>query len=229
MCCHVVCLVCVHALLISAYWSISFPRTREHFSLRAHELWGQRSNSAKVLQTSLVERERMSSMRRSQRSRAKSLKAELEEDVLSTYKRIKLKSQERKEDRCASIRTQESEGEGDYENEEKVMEHDISNEEQCSSKTKKRAKSEVEKVVDRGSEPEGQEVEEEGDGMGVGVGEGSGHGRWTHYTSLCSRLPGRERQIQLLLSLLGEVSSTHSHQSHLCNYSTMCVCFFCKM
>ena len=153
----------------------------------------------------------MSSTRRSQRSRAKSLKAELEEDVQSTYKRIKLKSLERKEDRCASIRTQESEEEGDYENEEKVMEHDISNEEQCSSKTKKkRAKTEVEKVVDRGSEPEGQEAEEEEDGTDTDVGEGSGNGRWTHYTSLCSRLPGRERQIQLLLSLLGEVSSTHT-------------------
>lgn len=31
------------------------------------------------------------------------------------------------------------------------------------------------------------------------------HGNWLHYTWLCDHLPGRELQLQVLLTLLGEV------------------------
>ena len=31
-------------------------------------------------------------------------------------------------------------------------------------------------------------------------------GYWSHYQSLCQQLPGREKQIEFLLTLLGEVS-----------------------
>jgi origin recognition complex subunit 5 len=58
-----------------------------------------------------------------------------------------------------------------------------------------------EKAADEVEEELTEEQYEEGED---GVGEDGVHGRWRHYHSLCSRLPGRERQIQLLLSLLGE-------------------------
>ena len=147
---------------------------------------GQRSNTARVF----------SKMRRSARN---SFKAELEEGTQNTHKS---KSLERKDGGCASIRMQADKEEGDHNNvieekDEEVRDTDSSSDEDSSTRmTRKSARNTTERFADQ--EPEEEGVEGEGEGLSV-------HGRWRHYNSLCSRLPGRERQIQLLLSLLGEV------------------------
>ena len=152
----------------------------------------------------------MASMRRSQRHRAKNFKSELEDGVQATYKAIKLKSLE-KDGRCASNRIYGEDYEDDGEKavdevEEELTETDSASEEQHPKRTtKKSARNRVEQVSDGDTGDAGRQEEEEEEG-GDGVGEDGVHGRWRHYHSLCSRLPGRERQIQLLLSLLGEVS-----------------------
>ncbi|CAI8006247.1 Origin recognition complex subunit 5 [Geodia barretti] len=148
------------------------------------------------------------SMRRSQRHRAKSFKSELEDGVQATYKAIKLKSLE-KDGRCASNRIYGEDYEDDGEKavdevEEELTETDSASEEQHPKRTtKKSARNRVEQVSDGDTGDAGRQEEEEEEGED-GVGEDGVHGRWRHYHSLCSRLPGRERQIQLLLSLLGE-------------------------
>ena len=139
------------------------------------------------------------------RHRAKSFKSELEDGVQTTYKAIKLKSLE-KDGRCASIRIC-GEEEDDGEKAAEEVEEELTEEQYTKKTTKKSARNRVEQVSDGDTgDVAGRQEEEEEEGED-GVGEDGVHGRWRHYHSLCSRLPGRERQIQLLLSLLGEVSS----------------------
>ena len=169
-------------------------------------------------------------MRRSGRSRTKSLKAQLEEDVQTSYEQLKLQSPEKIKGRWASIGTGsqeelESESGGDGAESMEVEVSEVRNYESESEKlntkendgrssgiTVTRVEEGVGEGVGEGVDTVAEEVGGEGGCEERVGGEGgcsieeSVHGRWRHYHSLCTSLPGREKQIHLLLSLLGEVS-----------------------
>ena len=187
-------------------------------------------------------------MRRSGRSKTKSLKAELEDNAQSKYKLLKLQSR-RSEDGGALIGIQsEVGGESTSEEEENESQEGHEGEGKGSSLEEKDAPDDSKEIKIRhcgkrkrsvGKTPDSQlgkrarcvkgkrfegegtlsESEEESDKRetetesedeeheeeGV-VGVRSSKGQWSHYPALCAALPGRERQIELLLTLLGEVS-----------------------
>ena len=172
-------------------------------------------------------------MRRSERSRTKSLKAELEDSAQSTYKMIKLVRRKKSESEGASIRTASEATDGDGENcmasvgEEEALQGECKEERSQGlelGKQKAKGRGVGENQGRKQNEPKTHDgcsglqqdktelqakleeeygVDEEEEGVTVL----SGEGRWRHYPALCATLPGRERQIQLLLTLFGEVSS----------------------
>lgn len=164
--------------------------------------------------------------RKSGRSRSKSLKAELEDGAQNTYKHLKLHgSHKRSEVKSVSIRTcseDVSEMEEGYEEnditEESTVHYDIktiSVEDEITN-CDGEITSENDTVCRASTQPEEDneleiEMEEEGK---VYCGE-SGVGRWSHYHTLCSSLPGRDKQIHLLLSLMGEVRVQSKHVAKL--------------
>ena len=178
-------------------------------------------------------------MRRSERSRTKSLKAELEDSTQSKCEMIKLLRRKKSESEGASIRTpSEATDDGEYcmasvgEDEalqEKCKEERSEGSELGKEKTKRQDMKENPGRKQKKNEPETRDNSsgsqqdktelhvkpEEEYGVGEEEEEGvrvlSGEGRWKHYPTLCATLPGRERQIQLLLTLLGEVSNCPSH------------------
>ena len=163
-------------------------------------------------------------MRRSERNRIKSLKAELEENARATYHQIKHNSVERKTRfGCAFIGNAGEEDSSnltseDVETDEEEGEMEVAIAEKMgpgryhsSSKTKGRTGQRKEELVEQentDSAPVNQHQQQNGEEEGSGDGgwERSASGRWSQYDSLCTLLPGRQRQIHLLLSLLGEVS-----------------------
>jgi hypothetical protein len=186
-------------------------------------------------------------MRRSVRSKTKSLKAELEDSAQSKYKMLKVLHRRKSESESASIRT-ESEVRDDGESfmagarDEEELQEECKEErgkewEVGKQKTKRRGVGENQGRNRRGNDLE--ECENPGDsdrdqtelqagpeedyGVGEeeeGVGELSGEGRWRHYPTLCATLPGRERQIQLLLTLLGEPHSAGSPSLHIYGHTS---------
>lgn len=123
----------------------------------------------------------MASQRKSQRTRKKSLKAELEASLQTSQC-----MRQNKKERCASNGIHIEEEEWRAVGKETVTD--------CM-----RRDTVSEEVEDSGKDEEVEEKKEEKD---------ENVGRWKYYPSLCSRLPGRERQIQLLLRLMGEVGET---------------------
>ena len=169
------------------------------------------------------------SSRRSERSRTKSLKAELEDSAQNTYKMIKLVRRKKSESEGASIRTASEENCMASVEDEEALQGECKEERSeglklGKQKAKGRGVGDNQGRKQKKNEPETHNgcsgsqqdktelqarleeeygVEEEEEGVKVM----SGEGRWRHYPALCATLPGRERQIQLLLTLFGEVSS----------------------
>lgn len=167
-------------------------------------------------------------MRRSDRSRTKSLKAELEDSAQSKYKSIQLMRRRKSESEGASIRThsdtEEAAARDDVQGEcEEERSEGWSQEEDCNrgnskshrrkSNCQRRKVKEIEVVDEISSESYKNRIDlkseqaEEQYAEREDVGAVNSEGRWRHYPALCASLPGRERQIHLLLTLLGEVSS----------------------
>ena len=198
-------------------------------------------------------------MRRSERRKTKSLKAELEGEIQSKCKQLKCQSltskaegghasdrttradaREFEEESCVKEDILQRGREEEMSEESKLTEHyhrkvssshtveddgiKVLRNRRKSARINKRAvyevssdsdTVEVESEVEEEEEEEGvsevEEVVEEEEGVSEeeeGVGESetvSRQGRWAHYPSLCASLPGREQQIQLLLTVMGEV------------------------
>ena len=152
-------------------------------------------------------------MRRSVRHTTKSLKAELEDNAQDKYK---LLCRKKTAGRGASIRVHDIEdGSNDDEAMEGGSENESDGERESGRRRKTRQCGDSEEQTDnRGRSRKGSkelatsELEIEGDeecSVSQSVAASVSQGRWRHYPSLCASLPGREPQIQLLLTLMGEV------------------------
>lgn len=148
-------------------------------------------------------------MRRSDRRKTKSLKAELEDSTQMKCKMMKRVRQVEIQG-SAEVGTGASASE---ENEEGVDCHfrtkkcvgDVPDS-QGKKKRVKKPVSDVSSESDQGEADLKSEQEDEfTDREAIQL--LSSEGRWSHYPALCTALPGRERQIQLLLTLIGEVCS----------------------
>lgn len=147
-------------------------------------------------------------MRRSDRRKTKSLKAELEDSTQMKYKMMKHMSQRKNTTQVGSDETSASE-----EDEERVDYH--SRTKKClgdvpdSQGRKKRVKKTVSDVLSESDQGEADLKSEQEDEFTAREDTQllSSEGRWSHYPALCTALPGRERQIKLLLTLFGEVCS----------------------
>lgn len=149
-------------------------------------------------------------MRRSDRNKTKSLKAELEDSAQIKYKMHM--SQRKKASEGASIGVQSAaEVETEAANEEDSRtKHEMEDNPIC-----QRRKRRVKEIAPDFSSESGQdethlrseqeeEIPEREDTRVL-----SSEGQWSHYPTLFASLPGREKQIQLLLTLFGEVSGIH--------------------
>lgn len=149
-------------------------------------------------------------MRRSDRIKTKSLKAELEDSAQIKYKMMKHISQTKSESEGASIGVQSAaEVAGTTNEEDSRTSHQVGD-----NPISQRRKRRVKEIAQDFSSESGQdethlrsEQEEEFPERGVL----SSEGQWSHYPTLCASLPGREKQLQLLLALFGEVRSMKIH------------------
>lgn len=173
---------------------------------------GQRSNYSKH-HASTVKMNR-----RSDRRKTKSLKAELEDSAQIKYKMMKSMGQRKKTSEVSSAEVgTETRSSTSEENEEEVECH--SRTRQCvgdipdSQRKNKRVKKTIRDVSSESGQGEADLKSEQEDEFPEreDVHLLSSEGRRSHYPTLCRALPGRERQIQLLLTLFGEVCFSLSH------------------